>query len=91
VGGEKFVSDYKAKFNVEPGTYATLCYDTIYLLKKAVETANSTETDKVRDVVQNIEYQGLSGLIKFSPERELAVSNFIILQIKDGAFALVTL
>jgi len=90
-GGEKFVSDYKDKFSMEPGTYATLCYDTIYVLKKAIETANTIETDKVRDVVQDIEYQGLSGLIKFTPERELAVYNFIILQIANSVFKLVTL
>jgi len=41
--------------------------------------------------VQAISYQGLSGLIKFTPERELAVSNFIVLQIKDGAFQLINL
>ena len=90
-GGEKFVSDFKAKFDVEPGTYATLCYDTVYVLKGAIEKAGSLETAKVRDVVQGIEYQGLSGLIKFTPERELAVSNFIILRIENGKFALVTL
>ena len=90
-GGEKFVADYTKKFNMEPGTYATLCYDTIYLLKKAIEQAGSTDTAKVRDVVQNIEYQGLSGFIKFTQERELAVSNFIILQIDNGAFKLIKL
>ena len=90
-GGEKFMADYKAKFNMAPGNYATLCYDTIYLLKKAIEQAGTTEMAKVRDVVQGIEYQGLSGLIKFTPQRELAVSNFIILQIKNGAFTLVKL
>jgi branched-chain amino acid transport system substrate-binding protein len=90
-GGEKFIADYKAKFNMEPGTYATLCYDTIYVLKAAIEKANSTDLEKVRDAVQGIEYKGLSGLIKFTPERELAVSNFIILQIEKGAFKLVTL
>jgi branched-chain amino acid transport system substrate-binding protein len=90
-GGEKFVEDYKNKFHVEPGTYATLCYDTIYVLKKAIEAAGSTDSAKVRDIVPGIEYQGLSGLIKFTPERELAVSNFIILQIDNGAFSLVTL
>ena len=90
-GGDKFVADYKAKFNMDPGTYATLCYDTMYVLKQAIETADSIEFEKVRDAVQNIEYQGLSGLIKFTPERELAVSNFIILQIDKGAFSLVTL
>jgi len=90
-GGDKFVADYKAKFNMDPGTYATLSYDTIYVLKKAIETAGSTDFAKVRDAVQNIDYQGLSGRIKFTADRELAVSNFIILQIKDGKFTLVKL
>ena len=91
VGGEKFVADYKAMHGMDPGTYATLCYDTIYVLKKAIETANSFETAKVRDAVQKIEHQGLSGFIKFTGDREPAVSNFIILQIKNGAFRLITL
>ena len=90
-GGDKFVSDYEDKFDMAPGTYATLCYDTIYMLKNAIESAGTVETAKVRDVVQGIEYQGLSGLIKFTAERELAVSNFIILQIENGVFKLVTL
>ena len=91
VGGEKFVADYKAKFNIDPGTYATLCYDTIYVLKNAIEKANSMELAPVRDAVQNIEYKGLSGLIKFTADRELAVSNFIILKIEGDSFKLVTL
>ena len=90
-GGAKFVADYKAMHNnIEPDPYATLCYDTMYVLKKAIETANSLELAPVRDAVQNIEYQGLSGLIKFTADRELAVSNFIILQIHNGAFRLIT-
>ena len=91
VGGEKFVADYKALNKMDPGTYATLCYDTIYLLKKAIEAANSFETAAVRDAMQDIEYQGLSGFIKFTTDREPALSNFIILQIDSGAFKLVTL
>ena len=90
-GGEKFIADYTAKFNMEPGTYATLCYDTIYMLKSAIEKANSLDTEKVREVVQNIEHNGLSGFTKFTADRELAVSNFIILQIKDGEFKLITI
>ena len=90
-GGGSFVESYVTKFNVEPGTYATLCYDTIYLLMEAIQTAGTTEMAKVRDAVQNAEYQGLSGLIKFTPERELAVSNFIILKIENGVFKHITL
>ena len=91
VGGDKFVADYKAKFNMDPGTYATLCYDTIYVLKAAIEKVNSTEFEAVRGAVQNIEHNGLSGIIKFTADRELAVSNFIILQIENGVFKLVTI
>jgi branched-chain amino acid transport system substrate-binding protein len=90
-GGEKFVADFTAKHGMAPGTYATLSYDTIYVLKTAIEKANSFDFEKVRDEVQNIEYNGLSGLIKFTPDRELAVSNFIILQISNGKFSLITL
>ena len=90
-GGEKFITDYTAKFGIAPGTYATLCYDTIYVLKAAMEQVGSTDFEQVRDAVQAIEYQGLSGLVKFDANRELAVSNFIVLQIDNGEFKLVTL
>jgi len=87
---DTFMSDYQAKFDMPPGNYATLCYDTVYLLKAAIEKAGTLETAAVRNAVQDIEYQGLSGLIRFTPEREPAESNFIVLQIEGGAFKLVT-
>lgn len=87
--GKKFFDDYTGKFNKEPGNYATLAYDTIYLLKQAIETAGTVETAAVRDVVQNIEFKGLSSTITFTPDREMATSNFMILQIKDGDFILI--
>ena len=90
-GGEKFMNSYRAKYGVEPGTYATLAYDTVYLLKNAVESVGTTDFEAVRDAIQNIEYKGLSGFIKFTPDRELEISNFMVLQIQDGDFALVEL
>ena len=88
-GGEKFIEDYTKKFGVGPGAYATLSYDTIYLLAAAIEQAGTTELEAVRDAVQNIEYKGLSGTIRFTPDREPELSNFIIMQIKDGDFILI--
>ncbi|MCL2698337.1 MAG: branched-chain amino acid ABC transporter substrate-binding protein [Oscillospiraceae bacterium] len=88
-GGEQFVESYISAFGEEPGTYATLCYDTIYLLKAAIEKAGSTETAAVRDAVQSIEYKGLSGTIRFTAEREPELSNFIVLKIENGRFVLV--
>jgi len=88
-GGEKFITDYTAKYGMGPGNYATLCYDTIYLLKQAIETANSTDFEAVRDHVANARYEGLSGSIEFTATRELKNSNFIVLQINNGSFTLV--
>jgi branched-chain amino acid transport system substrate-binding protein len=90
-GGEGFIANFKTKFGEEPGTaYATLAYDTLFLLKDAVEKAEGFEFAKVRDTIQRIEYKGLSGLIKFTADRELAESNFIVLQIENGEFVMVT-
>ncbi|MCL1802594.1 MAG: branched-chain amino acid ABC transporter substrate-binding protein [Eubacteriaceae bacterium] len=90
-GGDRFVADFKAMHNLEPGAYATLAYDTIYVLKEAIEKAGTLDTGAVKDAVQNINYKGLSGTIKFTPDRELEISNFIIIQIVDGDFQLVTI
>jgi len=88
-GGEAFIEAYRAMFNMEPGPFAPLSYDTIHLLAQAIEVAGTTETEAVRDAVQNIEFNGLSGTIRFTPDREPELSNFIIMQIQDGAFVLI--
>jgi len=87
-GGAEFLAAYQRKYNQPPDAYATLCYDTIMVLKTAIEQAGTIETAAVRDRIQNIRYQGLSGVISFAPNRELATSNFIIIQIQNGAYKL---
>jgi len=84
--GADFIARYTEMFGRDPGTYATLSYDTIRLLAAAIEQAGTTDTAAVRNAVQNIDFQGLSGQIVFTADREPAISNFIILQISDGAF-----
>jgi len=87
-GGTEFLAAYQAKYRQPPDAYATLCYDTIMVLKTAIEQAGTVETAAVRDKIQAISYKGLSGTISFAPNRELAISNFIIIQIKDGKYQL---
>jgi branched-chain amino acid transport system substrate-binding protein len=87
-GGSEFLAAYRAKYGQPPDAYATLCYDTIMVLKNAIEQAGTTNTAQVRDKVQNISYKGLSGQISFAANRELAISNFIIIQINNGKYQL---
>jgi len=86
-----FTANYVANFNQEPGNYATLSYDTIFLLKAAIEAADSIETEAVHDALLDIEFEGLSGLSKFTLKREQAVNKFIVLKIENGRFVNVNL
>ncbi|MCL2517643.1 MAG: branched-chain amino acid ABC transporter substrate-binding protein [Oscillospiraceae bacterium] len=87
--GKKFTEDYEKKFKNKPGNYASLNYDTIYILKEAIEQTGTLEMEAIRDYIQGIEFNGLSGVIKFTPDREPELSNFIILKITNGTFELV--
>ena len=89
-GGEEFEAAYIGQFNQPPGAYATLAYDTIMVLAEAISRAGSIDPDAVRESVQNISYNGLSGLIQFAPNRELLHSNFIVLQIQGDRYGLYT-
>jgi branched-chain amino acid transport system substrate-binding protein len=85
-GGDEFMGNFQRRFNVPPDAYAPLAYDTVNLLAYAIERAGTTDTARVRDVIQNIVYHGLSGEISFTPQRELRNSNFMLLRIADGRF-----
>jgi branched-chain amino acid transport system substrate-binding protein len=89
-GGEEFLAAYQARFGMYPGAYDPLAYDTIHLLAYAIESAGSTEFAAVRNAIQAISFQGLSGLISFTPQRELLNSNFMLLEIKDDQYTLFT-
>ena len=45
-GGEKWIADYKAKFNADPGPYSTQSYDAVRVAAEAVR-AGSTDGAKV--------------------------------------------
>lgn len=63
---KKFLNDYHTKFNENPiasALAAVQSYDSVYLLKQAIEQAQSTEGPKIRAALENLEkpFEGLSG------------------------------
>ncbi len=61
---KKFVDAYKAKWNKEPSDPSQCYYDGVYLLKKAIETAGSTDPEKIVAALKTIEYSGVQGRMK---------------------------
>lgn len=86
---KQFVDNYKAKFNQSPGAYAPLAYDGMKLIADALTRAGSTDGKAtIKALSETKDFAGLAGKINFAADKTLKESNFIVLQIKNGKFAL---
>jgi len=90
-GAEKWIANYKAKFNADPGPYSTQAYDAVRLAAKAIGNAGGTKGGDVIKALTAINgFPMFSGPLKFTADRTLSSGGFVILVIKDGKFTLDT-
>jgi branched-chain amino acid transport system substrate-binding protein len=83
-----FANDYRATYNRNPGAYAGLTYDAVYLLVDAVERAGSFDGAALRDeLAATANWPGISGVVTFTDKNTMSTSNFVILVVKDGVWA----
>ncbi|WP_081590176.1 ABC transporter substrate-binding protein [Brevibacillus massiliensis] len=80
--GEKtktFIEAWKSKFNLEPNVYQAHGYDSVYILKTAIEKAGSAAPDEVQKELLNIKnYEGASGLTSFNDDGSATKPIFIV-------------
>lgn len=81
---QDFIKSYKSKNNAEPNTFAALGYDTIYMLKQAIEKAGKNATrEDVRNAVTGMNFDGVTG--KFTMDKSGSpTKSVIVLEMKDG-------
>lgn len=81
---QDFIKSYKAKNNADPNTFAALGYDTIYMIKQAVEKAGKNATrEDVRNAVAGMSFEGVTG--KFTMDKSGSpTKSVIVLELKDG-------
>src|SRR6202047_450583 len=83
---QTFVQKYKQKYNATPDAFAALGYDAMKLLADAITRAGSTDSDKLREGIQNNQnFPGVSGKITIGKDRN-AQKSAVIITIKDGAY-----
>lgn len=88
-GAEQWISDYKAKFNADPGPYSTQSYDAVRVAAEAITQAKSTNGADVQKALMAIDgFKLFSGPLKFTPEHTLSNGGFQILAVNGGKFAL---
>lgn len=84
---QKFIADYKAKYNRIPDQFAAQSYDALYMYASALEKAGSnTDRQKLRDGIANItDFQGVTGKFSFDKNREPMMGATVLI-VKDGQF-----
>lgn len=62
---QNFVKAYKEKYKEEPTSFSALGYDTVYMLKAAVEKAKSSDKAAVTEAIKGLEFSGVTGSFTF--------------------------
>lgn len=81
---QKFVKAFEAKYNEKPNSFATLGYDSMYMLKDAIVKAGTTDSTKVRDALALTDGDYVTGHIKFDEKRNPVKSAVMIKMIKEN-------
>jgi branched-chain amino acid transport system substrate-binding protein len=83
---QKFVADYKARYNVLPDALAALGYDSMKVLGDAIKRAGTTENVKLRDAIgQTKNFPGVTGTITIDQDRN-AVKPAVVLKLQNSKF-----
>ncbi|MDO5755406.1 MAG: ABC transporter substrate-binding protein [Tissierellia bacterium] len=86
---QNFLAAYKEKYDEEPASFSALAYDGIYLYKEAVEKAGTTDHDAVKDALKEIEFDGVTGKLKFD-ENNNPIKDVSMIKIENGKYTLET-
>jgi branched-chain amino acid transport system substrate-binding protein len=89
----KYNADYKALYKEDASTFGGHAYDALYVLKAAIESAKSTDADKIVSAIEGIKnFSGTGGVFNFSPSDHngLQMDGIVMVAVKKGKFTLYT-
>jgi branched-chain amino acid transport system substrate-binding protein len=86
----EWIKNYKAKYaDAVPDALATLGYDAANLLFAAIDKAGVDDSAAVKDAMEGLSWDGVSGKITFDSNHN-PIKSAVILQVKDGKVSYVT-
>ena len=82
---QNFVKEYSDANGMQPDFVAANAYDSVYILKAAIEHAGSTDREAIKDALYEVEYTGTQGTLKFDENGDVE-KVAVAFQIQDGEF-----
>ena len=86
---QNFIKAYKDKYGENPSSFAALGYDAAYLYKEAIEKAGKTDKEAIVKAMQDIDFAGVTGNLKFD-ENNNPVKSVSVIKIVNGEYKLDT-
>lgn len=81
---QKFIADYKAKYNEDPGAFEALGYDLGKFIADAVKRAGSDDPEAVKDALASTEnFEGVTGTLSMDKNHN-PVKSIVVIGLKDG-------
>jgi branched-chain amino acid transport system substrate-binding protein len=84
-----FLAAFKAAYRADPDLYGADSYGLIYFYKAAVEKAQSTATDKVRDAMRGLEWATPQGKKTMRAGDHQAIQPMYVVRVSGGQFKIV--
>ena len=81
---DDFAKKYEQKYGEAPDVFGAYSYDAFMAIARAVQQAQSIETEKIRQALLNLTFEGVSGQIKFKDNGDLDSEAYAVMIIKDG-------
>lgn len=83
---QKFVADFRAKYNETPDAMAALGYDSAMVLADAIKRAGTTAEPQLRDAIAATkDYAGVTGNTTLDVQRN-ATKSAVMITVQDGKF-----
>ncbi len=88
--GQKFITDYKAKYNSDPDQFAAQAYAGVFILAKAMTIAGSTDRTAIRDALPKVQnFDTVLGSFSFNSSRD-AQHQGVVQVVQNGKFVPLT-
>lgn len=82
---QSFLKKYREKYNEEPTAFSALAYDTVYVLKNAIDKADTTDKAELTKAIKASDMDGVTGHLTFD-ENNNPIKAVTIIKVQDGKY-----
>lgn len=82
---QSFLKKYRKKYNEEPTAFSALAYDTVYVLKNAIDKAGTTDKTELTKAIKASDMDGVTGHLTFD-ENNNPIKAVTIIKVQDGKY-----